>query len=204
MTRTANPIKRNTDVDRWNKKYQLTCRDQVPLLNPEGEPELVLNQELVAPRGLALEVACGKGRNAMYLATMGYEVIASDCAFNGLVECLPLVRKLSLQVWPLVCDIEKYPFPKENFDLVSVVRYLNRSLFEDMKSWVTPGGTLFYKTFNSDFLAINPAFNPDYVVEKGELEAAFSDFSILASGHGKFGTSFILGRKPDPKTSDSV
>ncbi len=194
----------NPDVERWNHKYQNTAR-QNRGVRVQGEPELVAHEPLLPKRGLAVDLACGKGENALHLAAMGYDVVACDFALSGLVQCLPVARERGLPVYPLLCDLTRSPFPPNTFDLVCVVRYLERALFDPIRTWLKPGGILFYKTFNRQFLSINPGFNPAYVVEPGELNERFSDFEMIASDwdrpesfcNTKPGISFFLGKKPD-------
>jgi tellurite methyltransferase len=203
LIREAN-ISSNPAVERWNQKYSRTSASDIDLVEAKGEPELMAMEHFLSCSGCALEVASGKGANALYLARLGYNVIASDCAINGLVMGQGSAKNGNLPLNSLVCDLVSYPFPHDYFDLVSVVRYLDRRLFQSIGSWVKPGGWLFYKTFNQNFLKINPRFNPDYVVAEDELNTVFSDFEIVSSsfdqsddaiGRNK-GTSFILARKP--------
>ena len=124
MTSTAS-YKANPEAARWNSKYNSSSTLDIDIV-PQGETELVIHDAILQKSGLALEVACGKGKNAMYLATRGYDVIACDIAFSGLVQCLSVVGKAGLSVYPLVCDVTKYAMPANKFELVSVVRYLER------------------------------------------------------------------------------
>lgn len=199
----------NPDIERWNNKYstQPSIHSPTSILIPKGEAELVTNAHLLKGAGLALEVASGKGRNAMYLATLGYQVIAADCAINGLIQGQQAARDSNLTMDSVVCDLEHYQFPTDVFELVSVIRFLQRPLFDKIASWVKPGGFLFYKTFNQDYLTSHPRFNPDYVVDSRELEGVFPGFVILASSSLRHkteslnedqtlsGSSFILAQK---------
>ncbi len=199
MTTAPNP-----DLQRWNKKYDRQKSRNGLTVDPAGEPELLQYGHLLDGTGLAIEAACGKGQNALYLASLGYQVIACDGAYFGLEICHRSARRLGLPVSALVCDLEVFALPESAFGLVSVVRYLHRPLFNQLKSTVAPGGLIFYKTFNTHFLSRNPDFNPDYVLQTGELNRVFSDFEIRASDFGSTmdgsnaptPTSFILARRP--------
>ena len=213
---TPDRINANPDIDRWNKKYDLSAADGSQTdsqIMPKGEDELVALRpylesdfsgisDLSETTKIALEVASGKGRNALYLASIGYRVIAVDCALNGLVPGQSSAKRLDLPMNSIACDLETCQFPQHSFDLVSVIRFLKRPLFEVISAWVKPGGLLFYKTFNRDHLLSHPKFNSGYVVETGELNTAFPDFEIRATDYCSggtapliSGTSFILGRK---------
>ena len=215
---TPGKIIANPYVERWNKKYASSANDSNHVghvdqqIVPKGEDELIALshridsefQSFSESTKNALEVASGKGRNALYLASLGYQVFAIDCAFNGLAPGQASAKRLGLPMESIVCDLETYQFPEHSFDLVSVIRFLQRPLFDSIAAWVKPGGLLFYKTFNRNHLLSHQKFNPDYVVEPGELNSAFPDFDILASDYCSgedlkenpiSGTSFILGRK---------
>ena len=177
------------DIVRWNRKYAGGPRS----VEPAGEPELVAAAPGLPGRGLALELACGRGANALYLARLGYEVVAVDCAVNGLGDCSRAAARLGLPVFPVVMDLDRAELPKRRFQLVCVVRYLNRSLFPVLTEALAPGGILFYKTFNARHLEAHPGFNPDYVLEDGELDRAFPALGRLAGGESET-ASWILAR----------
>ena len=181
MTRTAKIICPNPDIERWNSKYGKPSVQHSGETRPQAEPELLAYESLLKCQGKALDVAAGRGKNALYLASIGYRVIACDLSINGLSPCGDAARKHALPVYCMICDLGSYQFPDNCFDLLVVVRYLDRLIFPELINWLKPGGLLFYKTFNRGFLKLRPEFNPDYVVEYGELQQAFSELKILAS-----------------------
>ena len=192
----------NPDIQRWNDKYSRSLSSGDPVV-PRLEPELDQLRDHLECEGLALEVACGKGANALALAALGYDTIACDLAINGLAQSLAADKPSQGKFMPLVCDAGTYGFPADTFSLVCAIRFLDRNLFASLERWIKPGGLLFYKTFNSEFLNINPRFNPDYLVDLGELNSAFGGMDILASNtrpadqvmKSQPGGSFILARK---------
>ncbi len=200
----SNPSGVNPDIARWNRKYTISPGSKPERVEARGEPELVAHSHLIENRGRALELASGRGRNALYVASRGCRVIAADCAVNALLSCRDSATEAGLPVYPMACDLEYYRFPSASFDLVSVIRFLHRPLLPAIHGWLRPGGILFYKTFSTGFLSINPRFNPDYLVEPGELLDAFRDLDLLASDLDQWqsgenpetGTSFILARNP--------
>lgn len=189
----------NPSIARWNLKYQ---KAESQAVEPGGEPELIALSERLGKRGLALDMAAGRGRNALYLAQIGYRVIACDGALNALVSCCKAAQRNSLSVCCMVCDLDAYRFETDHFDLLVVARYLNRDLLPVLSTWIRPGGWLFYKTFNKRFLKTNPGFNSDYTVDPGELNDAFADLDIQASDIDQSELvpdnrlSFIFAQKP--------
>ena len=196
-------ISANPEVSRWGGKYQTSfenSKSEAAPTAPAGESELVRYSTQLGGRGAALELASGKGANALYLASLGYNVVAADCAFNGLTQGQRSANHLQLPMASLVCDLQRQPFPVGYFSLISVVRFLERSIFPQIQSWIQPGGLLFYKTFNKKHLERQPGFNPAYLVECGELNNAFSDLTILESDintrvHQKGSSSYIIAQK---------
>lgn len=136
----------------------------------------------------------------MYLAKRGYDVVAVDCAFNGLAQGQRSAASLSLSLSSMVCDLGQYDFPPNHFGMVSVVRFLDRALLPVIPEWIRSGGILFYKTFNKNHLIKHPRFNPHYLVNQGELNQVFAGFEIIqsdlvGSNQEALSSSFIIARK---------
>ncbi len=178
------------DIERWNRRY--LAGDGLVKSSPE--PELGRLERHISGTGLALELACGKGANALYLASRGYQVVAADCAIEGLRICQAQALELNLPIMPVVLDFDYGELPDSRFDLVSVIRYLNRSLFPAIAQSVKPGGLLFYKTFNQRHLVDHPNFNSGFVLQDGELAQAFKNFDIILSDE-RGSNSILLARK---------
>ena len=117
-----------------------------------GEPAqfLVENIDLL-PRGRALDIAMGSGRNAIYLAKMGFQVEGVDVSREAVEETLARARDEGVSIQIQVEDLEKIPYlDEEVYELVICFNYLQRSLMPQMKNWVKPGGMLVYETFIID------------------------------------------------------
>lgn len=166
-----------TDIERWDAKY----RDANP--NPAFTPDPILidHAPLLDGRGMALDVACGVGQNAIYLAERGYRVVALDGSLAGLRYGREHARKLGSSVQFAAIDLDRFTPPQDYFSLILVVRYLNRALIPALKASVKQGGVLVYKTFNINHQKQRPTFHPDYLLALGELAAAFNDFQCLAT-----------------------
>lgn len=178
------------DVERWNRRYA----EGDGTTEIRAEPELALHLAVVPDSGLALELACGKGANALYLASRGMDVVAADCSLSGLQICQQVAREEKLNLLPLVVDLDCWQIPSSRFDFISVVHYLNRQLFDDIVAALNPGGILFYKTFNRRRLKHNPRFNQRFVLADGELAERFDCLEILAASEPGC-SSYLLARK---------
>jgi tellurite methyltransferase len=151
---------------------------------------LVENTDLL-PRGRALDVAMGSGRNAIYLAKMGFEVEGVDTSREAIEKALERAREEGVSIQTRVEDLEKIPYlDEEAYDLVICFNYLQRSLMPQMKNWVKPCGMLVYETFTIDQVQFGKPKNPDYLLGHNELLRTFRDFRVLRYREG-----VIEGRK---------
>ena len=148
--------------------------------------------------GRALDLACGAGRNALWLAEYGWSVTAVD----GAPAAIELVRTRAsvrgVNVNAQVADLEKgeYAIAPGHWDLVVISYYLQRDLFEPAKRGVVPGGVL---------AAIVLLGEGRFSLRPGELRGYFSDWEILHDREGNPGDSpehravaEIVARRPFP------
>jgi len=185
------------DIVRWNQKY----REGNP--NPGFEPDPILkdHSNLLDGKGTALDLACGVGHNAIYLAARGYRVIAVDGSITGLRYCREAIRGKTLPISLIAADLDHFTLPNGYFDLVLVVRYLYRPLIPQIKRTLKPNGLLIYKTFNINHHHEHPGFNKEYLLRHGELKKSFSEFHLLAtndSGRLQDNLTYLIARKPPP------
>jgi tellurite methyltransferase len=151
---------------------------------------LVDNIDLL-PRGRALDVAMGSGRNAIYLARMGFGVEGIDSSREAVDEALNRAAEAGVSIKTRVEDLERIPrFEEEAYDLVICFNYLQRPLIPQMKNWVRPRGMLVYETFIVDQARFGKPRNPDYLLKHNELLNWFRDFRVLCYREG-----IIEGRK---------
>jgi dihydroneopterin aldolase len=104
------------------------------------------------PRGEALDVAAGHGRNSILLATQGYRVDAVDRDEEALAELARAARRiprsgLTVHAMDLEADTEPPAWPQERYDVILVFFYLHRPLFPALRHALKPGGMLLYETF---------------------------------------------------------
>lgn len=128
------------EAERWDHKY----RDgNYP---DRGEPSPLLHQHAGdLPRGPALDLGCGLGRNALYLAQLGYAVQALDVSAVAIDKARRRSADLGLQVDWQVRDLDDYPGPAQPCALILCCRLLIRPLLPRLAGWLQPGGVLLFE-----------------------------------------------------------
>lgn len=170
--------------DRWNERYAEPAREWLPASPAEW---LVEHAGLLPGGGRALDVACGDGRNALYLAQLGYMVDAidvSDVAIAALrVETH--ARGLSMTISPRVVDLECDPLPAGPYDVIVMLNFLQRDLFEPLARALAPGGLLVFETLAQCHVdELGHSFNPAYLLQPGELPEALAGLEVIDRHEG--------------------
>lgn len=141
---------------------------------------LTLYRHLLPPGGLALDLACGLGANALLLAGAGLTTLAWDYAPLAIerLEALARQRRLSLQTE--VRDVVLAPPEAERFAVITVSRFLERALAPALMAALQPGGLLFYETFVGDKVSAVGPDNPDFLLRENELLQLFAGLRLRA------------------------
>ena len=149
---------------------------------------LVQNADLLPRRGSALDVACGSGRNALWLAEHGLAVLGLDRDPVRLTELQRLAVERRLGLETKACDLEApgAGLGREQYDVVVVFNYLHRPLFPAILSALRPEGLLVYETFNAAQAARGKPSNPDFLLQPGELLERVCGLEILRYREGDF------------------
>ena len=135
-------------------------------------------------RGDVLDVACGGGRHSKWFVERGTSVVAVD----RVPQSIPGVRFV-------LADLETgqgWPFRSKRFAGIVVTNYLHRPLLADLRASLAPDGVLIYETFMLGNERYGKPSNPSFLLQPGELLAAFGDLQVLA---------FEQGRVESPKTA---
>ncbi len=129
-------------------------------------PWVVRFAPLIQPGGRVLDLACGYGRHARFLAASGHPVLAVDRDAAALAT-LAAVTGIESQV----ADLEQgaWPFGGQRFDAIVVTHYLHRPLFADLLAALQPDGVLIYETFADGNAAFGRPARPEFLLQPGEL-----------------------------------
>ncbi len=163
-----------TDRQRWDRRYREGATG-----GPRGPSALLARFEAVLTGGVALDVACGLGRNALWLAGKGYVVDALDVSPIAIGGLLRAAREQGLLVRARVADLTRVLLPQDRYDVVVDCFYLDRALVGVLKKAVRPGGIVLLQTMNQSALLREQPANPAHLLELGELAAWFDDFDVL-------------------------
>ena len=160
--------------EKWDKNYD-SCSSNYP------SPAEVLrqNQHLLPTQGTALDLACGRGANAICLAENGLSVSAWDISASALEHLSNQALKKHLKIEFESRDITEHPPEKNSFDVIAVSNFLERELIGDIRNAIKPDGLIFYQTFIIDKVSNVGPSNPDYLLEKNELLNLFNDWNII-------------------------
>lgn len=149
---------------------------------------LLSNISLIPRAGRALDVACGRGRHALFLARRGWAVRAVDRDPASIAALRAEVDRLGVAVQAEVLDLEagETDLGREAYDLIVVVHYLHRPLFPALLRALAPGGHLVYETFTVDQARRGKPVNPDFLLQHGELRERLASLTILRERGGVF------------------
>ena len=159
---------------KWDNIYQ-----KQRVADAQASTVLSLYEHLLPKQGKALDLACGLGGNAFLLAKQGLSVDAWDISSHVISEIKNNIPK-GASINPLAIDISKATLPESHYDVITVSRFLQRSLIPQLISALKPKGLIFYQTFTLEkALQFGPS-NPKFLLKKGELLSLFSSLDLIA------------------------
>jgi 2-polyprenyl-3-methyl-5-hydroxy-6-metoxy-1,4-benzoquinol methylase len=182
------------DRERWDSRY---AKDEY-FMGKDPIPFLVAHLDLL-PKGKVLDVAMGEGRNGVYLATKGFQVVGVDISPKGLEKAQKLAAEKHVAIETKAVDLEHYQLEPDGYEVVVCTYYLQRDLVPQIKAALKSGGVAVIETYNTDYLKHNPRFRREWALERNELLEWFKDFKILryqAVDDGKEAYSSIIAQKP--------
>jgi tellurite methyltransferase len=184
-----------SDRQRWDRKY--TAGEGPAHFKPS--PFLIQHRHLLT-RGRALDVACGFGGSALYLASLGYTVDAVDASGIALARAQAEAALRGVQINFVQADLARWWVRPMRYDLIVVLLFLNRRLMPQLAAGLRPGGLLFQANRNVRFLEVRPGFDPGYLLQLGELPRLARDAGLEVLYHadeapGSPYTSQLIARR---------
>ena len=125
---------------------------------------------------LVCDLACGYGRNSIFLASNGLKVVSVDIN----LRCLKSFNDVN--IIKLQADIEKvlnWPLRNNIFDIVVVTNFLNRSIFKNIEASVKKNGFLIYETFGEGQEKFGKPKNKNFLLKKNELLSLTNNLQLI-------------------------
>jgi tellurite methyltransferase len=149
----------------------------------------------------AIDVACGSGRHALWLAAAGFATEAVDRDADAIARLHHEAQRLGLVVHARVDDLERpgVSVGHERYDVIVVFRYLHRPLFAALRAALRPNGVMVYETFTVDQAARGKPSNPRFLLKHRELPTLVGPLHVLREREGEYEGAMVAGviaRKP--------
>jgi len=175
------------DKIKWDKKYQET-----PTLLENRNPSNKLTKIVSKTKGnKALEIACGAGRNSIYLAKVGFNVEALDISQIALNT---LKKQGYTNIITKCIDLENYHPNLDSYNLIIMTNYLDRDIIPHLANALTKDGILFIETYMDDKENEKRNSNPDFLLKPDELKTFFDENYEILEYDESFNESYELYR----------
>lgn len=119
--------------------------------------DLVKRFAELAPTGAALDLGMGEGRDALYLAALGFTVTGVESAQSGVSKCLGIARKKNLPVKAISADVRAFPIPKNRYALIVAINLFQfltkteaQNVIDRAVAGLKRGGLLVCESFTID------------------------------------------------------
>jgi len=134
-----------------------------------------------------LDLACGSGRNGLFILENKLPVTFADIKAESLAEVKQTINNDTAKFTTSLTSFWQVDFEKENskpftdnsYSAVMVFRYLHRPLMEKIKAAVASNGFVIYETFTTFQAELGRPKNPAFLLKPGELAEIFADWQIL-------------------------
>lgn len=161
-------------MNKWDQRYRNATAP--------GEPGYALREYscLLPKAGVALDLACGLGADALLLAQHGLDVCAWDSSQVAIEKLRQFAAHRNLNINTQCRDVSAAPPPPASFDIIHVSHFLERELCASISAALRPGGLLFYQTFCAEKVDTSHGpSNPDFLLQRNELLRLFESLRIV-------------------------
>lgn len=145
------------------------------------------------PSGRALDLACGAGRNALRLAEAGYQVEGFDISQAAIDMARRESSRRGLEVTWRVVDLDTADLARSSYDVITVIRYVNRRLWSRLIEALAPNGWLLVEHHLQTNADVDGPSSPEFRLAPQELLEAFRSLRIV------FYEEELEAAKPDRK-----
>lgn len=167
------------DKEKWNKKYENTPE----LLSNRAQSNKLSNVIKYAKGIEALDVACGSGRNSIYLANNDFKVTSIDISEVALDT---LNKKNNPNINTKLVDLDTYSFDENRYDLIIMVNFLDREVIPKLTNSLKKDGILFIETYMFHDENEKSPSNPNFLLKEGELKTLFNEKEVEILEYDEF------------------
>ena len=161
----------------WDNKY----RRKGYLYGKEPAVFLSQNYHYLAPGSRVLDMGMGEGRNAVFLARKGFDVLGIDISSVAIKKARRLAVEQGVKIKAKIASLNNYKIREDSFDAIVCFFYVDRSLVQKMQKWLKPGGVLIFQAHTEKQKAVAKIGkeNEKYLLKEGELLSMFKGMKIL-------------------------
>lgn len=175
------------------------------------DPNAFLAEQAAAlpDKGSVLAVADGEGRNGVWLAERGLDVVSFDASTVALAKARDLARRRDVTLQTVHSDLAKWEWEPETYDVVAAIFVqfappdLRKTMFEGFHTCLKPGGILIMQGYRVEQLRYGTGGPPhaDHLYTKDMLIRSFGHWeirylqehdSVIEEGAGHSGISALI------------
>jgi 2-polyprenyl-3-methyl-5-hydroxy-6-metoxy-1,4-benzoquinol methylase len=169
----------------WNNRYQASEFAYGTTPN-----EFVKEQLAQIPNGKLLFCCEGEGRNAVFAACQGHEVVAFDISSEGQSKALNLAKAFNTQIHFDIADASLINYPDQSFDAIFLIyahlpEAIRTKLHHKTISWLKPNGSIFLEAFQPDQLG-KASGGPKQIEMLYSIEQLSQDFDGINTLHNQY------------------
>ncbi len=175
--------KMKEDQKRWDERY----RERKPDLH-QGANTILKRYLSFLPKGRALDLAAGEGRNAVFLAEHGFDAEAVDISPIAISRARKLARERGVRIKAMAADLDTYRLPPGRYDLILNFYFHDRRLIPRIKRSLKKGGMVVFETYTVEQkkLGTGGPGQTQYLLKPNELLRLFRGFHVLFYREGIF------------------
>ena len=162
------------ELEQWEKRYATNTYSPRQKASP-----LVVTWLHRLSHGRALEIACGHGRNAIFLAEHGYLVDAIDISRHALLQAQHRATSLGLSVNWIQADLDQIELPKLIYNVIVSSFYRIQNLAPFIVAALSPNGILLCEDHLLSPQPVDGQLGEKHRLQPGELPALFSSLIPL-------------------------
>jgi 2-polyprenyl-3-methyl-5-hydroxy-6-metoxy-1,4-benzoquinol methylase len=193
-----------SELERWEKRFSASGY----AFGKEPNAFLKSQEPLLRGRKTALSVADGEGRNGIWLAEQGLDVLTIDFSPAGIAKAQALAAERGVKLRTEMADVTKWHWPKNAFDVVVAIFIFvdppdRDALFANLKGALRPGGLLLIQGYRPKQLEYKTGGPSDAarMYTREILQAGFGDMAkldirehdtLISEGHSHAGMSALI------------